>query len=617
MTLGTRISFVAAATILTVVAVIIINARMSLAEIEERFRDVAIAGKTVLWSKIISSQTDHMLANARSLNADPEILAALKKKNLAALSVRASSAYQSLSSSAVLTRLQLTDMEGDVLFSAPGEPSGITQKNTVKAALSTGKTSYGIERDDDNVLVVSAAIPLFAQGSQIGVAVYMRNLQAALEDFSKNDHSENFIIDINGDQIYATQAEMYAGLQVSLPEVSQYSVSMNELADHFYTVVVQPVKNIQGEPVARLVSAQDRTENYASERMIVAVTYSFNGLLLIFSVLGLFWYLKKLTEPLVRISTAMEEIAEGDGDLTQRMPATGTEELVKLATAFNKFVDKIERVVSDARINLNSINTLARQTAEGNADLSRRTEAEMINLIKASASMKTMTNSVKQTADLSEGATAISEKAKLSAQEAALALTMVIGSVDMIDNGSEKMDGIIQVINEIAFQTNLLALNASIEAAHAGDKGKGFAVVASEVRSLAQRSASAAREIGILIRSNIENAKEGSALVEQAAETLGEMAGAIQKVAAAITEISRTCRDQANGIDQVNRVVIEIEQMTQQNASMVEKIAVASDLVDRQSNDLNDMMHYFKIGEASRNTGSELVVSDDCHLERR
>lgn len=617
MTLGTRISFVAAATILTVVAVIIINARMSLAEIEERFRDVAIAGKTVLWSKIISSQTDHMLANARSLNADPEILAALKKKNLAALSVRASSAYQSLSSSAVLTRLQLTDMEGDVLFSAPGEPSGITQKNTVKAALSTGKTSYGIERDDDNVLVVSAAIPLFAQGSQIGVAVYMRNLQAALEDFSKNDHSENFIIDINGDQIYATQAEMYAGLQVSLPEVSQYSVSMNELADHFYTVVVQPVKNIQGEPVARLVSAQDRTENYASERMIVAVTYSFNGLLLIFSVLGLFWYLKKLTEPLVRISTAMEEIAEGDGDLTQRMPATGTEELVKLATAFNKFVDKIERVVSDARINLNSINTLARQTAEGNADLSRRTEAEMINLIKASASMKTMTNSVKQTADLSEGATAISEKAKLSAQEAALALTMVIGSVDMIDNGSEKMDGIIQVINEIAFQTNLLALNASIEAAHAGDKGKGFAVVASEVRSLAQRSASAAREIGILIRSNIENAKEGSALVEQAAETLGEMAGAIQKVAAAITEISRTCRDQANGIDQVNRVVIEIEQMTQQNASMVEKIAVASDLVDRQSNDLNDMMHYFKIGEVSRNTGSELVVSDDCHLERR
>lgn len=610
MTLGTRISFVAASTILCVVAIIIINARMSIAEIEQRFRDEAIAGRTVLWSKIISGESDRMLANVQSLIRDRDTLKALKEKDTASLSEHAITTYNLLSSSGVLSRFQIVDMSGDVLFSAPTEFSGATQKHTVKTVLETGQASHGLERDDDSALVVSAAFPLYSRGKQIGVGVYMRNLQAALEDFSKNDHSENFIIDINGDQIYATRAEMYAGLQVSLPEVSQYSVSMNALADRFYTVVVQPVKNIQGEPVARLVSAQDRTENYASERMIVAVTYSFNGLLLIFSVLGLFWYLKKLTEPLVRISTAMEEIAEGDGDLTQRMPATGTEELVKLATAFNKFVDKIERVVSDARINLNSINTLARQTAEGNADLSRRTEAEMINLIKASASMKTMTNSVKQTADLSEGATAISEKAKLSAQEAALALTMVIGSVDMIDNGSEKMDGIIQVINEIAFQTNLLALNASIEAAHAGDKGKGFAVVASEVRSLAQRSASAAREIGILIRSNIENAKEGSALVEQAAETLGEMAGSIQKVAAAITEISRTCRDQANGIDQVNRVVIEIEQMTQQNVSMVEKIASASDLVDRQSNDLNDMMHYFKIGEASRNTGSELIVSE-------
>jgi len=610
MTLGTRISIVTASTILIVVAIIIINARMSIAEVEERFRDEAITGNTVLWSKIISSQTDHMLSNARSLNAEPDVLAALKKKNWADLSVNAMAAYKQLLTTDVLNRMQLADMNGEIIFSAPNKFSGATQKHTVKSVLEGDKLNYGVELDDDNVLVVSVAFPLYSQGVQIGVGVYMRSLQTALEDFRKSDNSELFVVNAEGSEIYTTKADMFSRLQLDLPELGKHSVSMGQLNDRQYTVVAQPVIDTKGGAIAYLVSARDRTENYEGEWWIVAATYSFNGVLLICAVLGLFWYLKKLTEPLVKISTAMEEIADGDGDLTQRMQATGTEELVKLATAFNKFVDKIENVVSDARINLDSISALAKQTADGNADLARRTEAEVTNLIKASASMKAMTNSVKQTADLSEGATDISDKAKLSAQDAALALTMVIGSVEMIDTGSEKMDSIIQVINEIAFQTNLLALNASIEAAHAGDKGKGFAVVAGEVRVLAQRSASAAREISTLIRSNIENAKEGSALVEQAAEALGEMSGSIQKVAAAISEISRTCRDQANGIDQVNRVVLEIEEMTQKNTTMVEQIAIASDSVDRQSNELNDMMHYFKIGKTGGGSCSNLVVSD-------
>ncbi|MDH5611087.1 MAG: methyl-accepting chemotaxis protein [Gammaproteobacteria bacterium] len=610
MTLGTRISFVAASTILLVVAVIIINARMSIAEVEERFRDEAITGKTVLWSKIISSQADHMLSNIQILNSDPEILAALKKKNKADLSANVLAVYKLLNSDKVLDRIQITDMSGDILYALPNASSGETQKNTVKAALESGNISYGVELDDNDALVISAAFPLYSKGVQIGVAVYMKNLQAALEDFKKNDNSENFIVNVDGDEIYTTQVDMFSKLRVALPELGKYSVSVGQFNERLYTIVIQPVVNSSGDAIAYLVSARDRTESYEDEQWIVAVTYSFNGMLLICTVLGLFWYLKKLTEPLVKISTAMEEIADGDGDLTQRMPATGTEELIKLARAFNKFVDKIENVVSDARVNLNSINHLARQTADGNADLARRTEAEMSNLKKASASMKAMTNSVKQTADLSEGAADISENAKSRAQDAALALTMVIGSVEMIDNGSEKMDGIIQVINEIAFQTNLLALNASIEAAHAGDKGKGFSVVASEVRNLAQRSASAAKEIGTLIRSNIENAKEGSALVEQAAEALGEMSGSIQKVAAAISEISRTCRDQANGIDQVNHVVLEIEEITQQNTSMLDRIAIASDSVDRQSNELNNMMHYFKIGQVEKDSGSDLVVGD-------
>ena len=274
---------------------------------------------------------------------------------------------------------------------------------------------------------------------------------------------------------------MFSGLKVKLPELGEYSVSMSRLNEYFYTVVTQPIFNVDGVPVANLVSARDRTKSYSYERWLVAVTYIFNGFLLIFAVLGIFWYSKKLTGPLEKISTAMEEIADGDGDLTQRMEATGTEELVKLAMAFNKFVDKIEGVVNDAREHLDSIHLLARQTAQGNAELEKRTELESSSLIKASASMSEITNSVKQNADLTDSAAEISESVKNSVQGAALALTRAMGSASVIDSSSAKMEGIIQVINDIAFQTNLLALNAAVEAARAGEKGRGFAVVATEV----------------------------------------------------------------------------------------------------------------------------------------
>ena len=408
MTLGTRISLVAAATILTVVAVIIINARMSIAEVEARFRDEAITGKTVLWSKIISSETNHMLSNAQSLDNDPEILALLKKKNKADLSVNAIAAYNYLSSGNVLNRLQIAGMDGEILFSSPNKFSGITQKQTVKTVLEKGKTSYGIELDDDNALVISTVFPLYLQGRQIGAGVYMRNMQAAIEDFKKNDRSENFIVNADGNEAYVTQTEMFSDLRVKLPELGKYSVSMSQFDEEFYTVVTQPIFNVEDEPVAYLVSARDRTESYSYERWIVAVTYTFNGFLLIFAILGLSWYSKKLTEPLVQISTAMGEIADGDGDLTQRMEIRGTEELVKLATAFNQFVDKVERVVSDARISLDAINHLAKQTADGNAALAQRTDEEASSLVEASASMSAITNSVKQNADLSESAAKIS-----------------------------------------------------------------------------------------------------------------------------------------------------------------------------------------------------------------
>ncbi|MDH5648296.1 MAG: methyl-accepting chemotaxis protein [Gammaproteobacteria bacterium] len=596
MTLGSRVSFVASATILMVVAIIIIDARLTIAKIEDRFRDQAILGKSVLWQKIINNEADLMRANTRSLIRDRETLTALKNGDTAALAETAVTTYNLLSSSGILSRLQIADLKGDIVFSSPHSYSGKTEKQSVKSALAKGKVYQGIEQDDDGRLVVSTSFPLYSRGNPIGVGVFMRELQEAINDFKKNDQSENFIISGNSESLYSTTDNMFSQLEVDLPALGENAVEVKKLQSTYYSVVVIPIKDSIGEPVAHLVSARDHTASYAAEELLIRITYTFNGILLICAVAALFWYLKVIMRPLITVTTALEEIADGEGDLTQRLKVVGTDELIRLAHAFNKFVNKIENVVLRARSDLKSITNYSKQTATGNAELSLRNERQSSDLEKTSMAMRDITESVKHNAESAEKASGAAESARQKAQEGALALTNAIGAVTSIDSSSTKMGSIIKVIDDIAFQTNLLALNAAVEAARAGSSGKGFAVVASEVRNLAQRSASAAKEISGLIKTNMENAKTGAELVETSGETLSEIVGEIHNVARDIDQIARICREQANGIDKVNASVMNIEETTKENAAMVEQIAEASAAMMRHSSELSEVMSFFRVG---------------------
>ena len=497
------------------------------------------------------------------------------------------------------------------VFTHPGRPADFDPTarawymDTVKAGVPMLTPPYVDAAS--HKLVVSFTAPVGPKGALVGVAgadVLLDTVIANVVAIKPTPHSFAFLVDQSGTIIAHANKDLslqpvakldatLSAAQVNRLENTRTSdaVRLNDRDGKLY------VTRVAGTDWLLAVVLDQQEAMQALQTMLTAATVTaalLTGLAALLLSLLVFKMLKRLE--LVR--DALDDIASGEGDLTRRLDASGVDELAQIAGAFNRFIDKIAAVLVKIRTASESVKVSSMEIAAGNQDLSSRTEQQASSLEETAASMEELTSTVKQNADNARQANQMAQSASGVASKGGQVVAQVVETMASINDSSKKIVDIISVIDGIAFQTNILALNAAVEAARAGEQGRGFAVVATEVRSLAQRSSQAAKEIKLLIDDSVDKVDSGARLVDEAGATMQEIVDSVRRVTDIMGEITAASVEQSSGIEQVNQAIAQMDQVTQQNAALVEEAAAAAESLQDQASTLSQVVGVFKLDEA-------------------
>ena len=410
---------------------------------------------------------------------------------------------------------------------------------------------------------------------------------------------ENLVTD-SDKQAYEKVAQARATAVALLKQVPQVKATGDSAAILKFTrEQFTPAANQLMSALSEFVKLQEKERDEAVEvmhesRRTVAIMGLIAAAFLLAVAVGLtLMLIRSVVHPLQQTIAVAKAISEGD--LTQNLHTHRHDEFGDLLKAFAQMSERLRSLVSEVRSGVDSVSTASTEIANGNQDLSARTEQTAANLEETAASMEQLTSNVTQSAETARQANQLALNATQAATRGGEVMGNVVTSMQHISDSSRRISDIIGVIDGIAFQTNILALNAAVEAARAGEQGRGFAVVASEVRSLAHRSAEAAKEIKTLIQRSVESVESGSQQVTEAGSAMQDIVMGVQRVGDLIAEISAAASEQQQGISQVNQAVGNLDQMTQQNAALVEESAAAASALSDQARKLGEVVSLFKV----------------------
>ena len=621
MTLRTRITLVAIAVTLLVAISLIVTSQVSQGQVEARFAEATTTGKSVLWRKIVASQLDKMAAGTSSLARDRATRDALVKRDVAALAESAKTSYNLLEAQGIVTKLQITDLDGGVLFSAPDGFTGKTRKTLVGRAISEKLITRGLERDDDGRMVVVVAFPLLKRGQPVGAGVFVRDLQDAIADFKLNDESDVLIVDGKGTELYATEPGMFAKLKIDLPELGSSSIQVAKVGELIDSVAVLPIMNAADQPIAHLVSVKDFTASYQAQGRFNTIAYTAIAAVIALSLAGLYWYMQRSLKPLQKVAEVLRNISEGD--LGQKIEVTSNDEIGALQKAMKAMVEQLRDM-------LGSINGMTEKLAGSAGDMTRiadevsqGVQQQQSQTDQVATAMNEMTATVQEVARHAEEAAGAATNADSQAADGNRVVSATIsainklaeeveqasGVIHKLEQDSENIGAVLTVIKSIAEQTNLLALNAAIEAARAGEQGRGFAVVADEVRTLASRTQKSTEEIESMIEKlqqgarNAVTAMDGSRNraqtgVDQAAQA-GKTLSSITEAVATIThmnnQIATAANEQSAVAEEINRSIVGISEVAEMSAHSAVQTATATDELSALAVELRGLVNRFRL----------------------